>query len=251
MHPTSSVPSLLRTNLRTAVAGVLMGVANLIPGVSGGTMILAVGLYGEFIDSVAEITALRFSVRRVVFLGVLGVFVAMTIKGLAGVVLYLLFHHAIAMYSLFIGMTLGGVPLLMRSLQRPGVGGGVAVSAGVLLMILIALGRQYASVPQNTVVDVVAGVVAATTMVLPGISGSYMLLIMGQYDRVVGAVDRLDFSIIVPVGIGAVAGIVVLSNALKYLLHHYQRVTLCFLLRCCWDRSSACGRSDERHRRKR
>jgi uncharacterized membrane protein len=84
--------------------------------------------------------------------------------------------------------------------------------------------------PHNTPMDVVAGLIGATTMVLPGISGSYMLLVMDQYDRVIGAIDDRDFGIIIPVGIGAVAGVVALSNALKYLLHHYERATIGFLL---------------------
>ena len=102
------------TGVRAGIAGLLMGIANLIPGVSGGTMILAMGLYEEFIDSIADLTALRFSRRRIVFLGIIGLSAAGAILGLAGVILYLLFHHTIAMFALFIGLTLGGAPLLFK-----------------------------------------------------------------------------------------------------------------------------------------
>jgi len=84
--------------------------------------------------------------------------------------------------------------------------------------------------------DVVSGLVGSTTMVLPGISGSYMLLVLNQYDRVVGAVADLRdgatsaAGILIPVGIGVVIGIVGLSNLLKVLLHRYEKVTLGFLL---------------------
>jgi hypothetical protein len=90
--------------------------------------------------------------------------------------------------------------------------------------------------PRNAVMDVTSGVVGATTMVLPGISGSYMLLILDQYDRVVGAVADLKdgswsaLAVIIPVGIGAVIGVVGLSNLLKWLLHRHEQVTLGFLL---------------------
>jgi len=216
--------------VKTAIAGVLMGMANLIPGVSGGTMVLAVGLYNEFIDAVADVTAFRFSRRRIVFLAVLGGFAAGSIYSLSSVILYLLFHYDSIMYALFIGMTLGGAPMLLRSLGRLSTVAVVSVAAGLAVMIAVALVRESAAVPQNTVVDVVAGMVAAITMVLPGISGSYMLLIMNQYERVVGAVDDLNLAIIIPVGIGAVAGVVLLSNALKLLLHRYERPTIGVLL---------------------
>lgn len=215
---------------RTIVGGVLMGIANLIPGISGGTMILAMGLYSEFIDSVAEVTRLRFSPRRIGFLGVLGAAAVAAIFGLAGVILYLLFHYSAAMYALFIGLTLGGAPKL-ASMLRSVRAAWLAILLGVALMVGIAASEDYAGgLPNNTAMDVFAGVVGAITMVLPGVSGSLMLQVLNQYDRVIGAIHDRSFAIIIPVGIGAVAGVVILSNALKYLLHHYQRATVGFLL---------------------
>ncbi len=230
--------------VRSAIAGVLMGIANLIPGVSGGTMILAVGLYEEFIDAVAELTALRFSLRRVAFLVVVVGCAAGAIVGLSGVILYLLFHHTVAMFSLFIGLTLGGAPLLLRAV-RP-VRGDVVVAtlAGLALMAGVFMLKGQRGFPHNLPMDLVSGVVGATTMVLPGISGSYMLLVMDQYDRVVGSVHDLKealtsrdpaalrdaLRVVVPVGVGAVLGIVALSNLLKILLHRYHRATIGVLL---------------------
>jgi putative membrane protein len=215
---------------KTCIGGLLMGIANLIPGVSGGTMILAVGIYTEFIDSVADVSVLRLSRRRILFLGAVGVCALVGIKGFAPVILYLLFHHTTAMYALFIGMTLGGAPLLWRSLAKGGAGWYVAIAIGFLIMVAIASARRTDGLPEGRLVDVVVGCVAAVTMVLPGISGSYMLLIMGQYERVVQSVRDMNFSIIIPVGIGVVLGVVLLSNALKFLLHRYERATIGFLL---------------------
>ncbi len=230
--------------IRAAIAGVLMGIANLIPGVSGGTMILAMGLYEEFIDSVAEVTALRFSWRRIIFLGIVGGFAAGAIVGLAGFILYLLFHYTIVMFALFIGLTLGGAPLLFKSLRPVRADIVIAVLAGLGLMAGVLLLKGGGGFPHNMGMDFVSGVVGSTTMVLPGISGSYMLLVMDQYDRVVGSVrdlkdgvKNLDMSalkaslrVVIPVGIGAVLGIVLLSNLLKILLHRFHRPTVGVLL---------------------
>ena len=230
--------------VRTAIAGVLMGIANLIPGVSGGTMVLALGVYEEFIDAVADVTALRFSLRRVVFLVILAGCAGGAIVGLSGAILYLLFYYPIAMFSLFIGLTLGGAPLLWRSLRPVRADVVVSVLVGVAVMVGVVLLKAGSGFPKNTAMDFAAGVIGATTMVLPGISGSYMLLVMDQYDRVVGSVrDMKDalksvdlaalgasLKVVVPFGIGAVIGIVLLSNLLKYLLHHSHRVTVGLLL---------------------
>ena len=221
---------------RITVAGVLMGIANLIPGVSGGTMILALGFYEEFIDSVADVTALRFSLRRIMFLGVLGAFAVGSIVALSSLILYLLFACSALMFALFIGLTLGGTPVLVRMIGRFRSSAVIAAVAGFAVMVAVALAHEGAKMPRNTPMDLVSGVVGSTTMVLPGISGSYMLLVLDQYDRVVGAVSSLkdrDWSalkVLVPVGIGVVIGIVGLSNLLKLLLHRYEQATLGFLL---------------------
>jgi len=222
--------------VRSVVAGVLMGLANLIPGVSGGTMILAVGLYEEFIDAVADVTAFRFGWRRILFLMLLIGAAGVAIVALSSVILFLLFRYSAPMFALFIGLTLGGAPLLVRMIGRSSTGSVAATLCGLVLMAAIAFTGGGAAMPRNMAMDVVSGVVGATTMVLPGISGSYMLLILGQYDRVVGAIADLkegafeSLWIIGPVGIGAVVGVVGLSNLLKFLLHRWERATLGFLL---------------------
>jgi len=222
--------------VRTVVAGLLMGTANLIPGVSGGTMVLALGVYEEFIGAVADISALRFSLRRVIFLGLLGASAAGAIVGLSSLILYLLFAYPAAMFALFIGLTLGGTPTLLRLIGRLSPAVVVAAGLGIAVMAGVALFRTGAELPRNMPMDFVSGLVGSTTMVLPGISGSYMLLILNQYDRVLGAVDDLrmgqwaSLRIIIPVGIGAVLGIVGLSNLLKLLLRRYEKITIGFLL---------------------
>jgi len=215
---------------RVPIAGVLMGTANLIPGVSGGTMVLAMGLYQEFIDSVADITALRFSGRRIAFLGVLGVFLLIAVKVLVGAILYMLFHYPVAMYAAFIGLTLGGAPLLVRLLRPLRADVVVATLVGLGLMVGVLFLRQGGVFPHNLPMDFIAGVVGATTMVLPGVSGSYILLVMGQYERIMGAIKDLNLAILAPFGIGVVLGIVGLSHLLKLLLHRYERLTVGVLL---------------------
>ena len=220
--------------LRVVLGGFLMGLANLVPGVSGGTMILAVGLYDRFIGAVAELSSLRWSRGMFVFLALVALGLGVALVGLAGPAVYLVGHHRWAMYALFVGMTLGGVPELRRlafPAGEPRGGGAVAALLGFGAMAYLAWALAGTSLPQSTAVFLAMGAVAASSMILPGVSGSYILLIFGLYDAVVGSLSSsalredlgASLAVIVPVGVGAAVGIAVLSNVLKVVLTRWSR----------------------------
>lgn len=244
---------------RTLIGGVLMGLANLVPGVSGGTMILVTGLYDEFITSIADVTRLKFTRRNLLFLVVLGAGAAVAIGGFAGTLSRAVTLHRSAMYSLFIGLTLGGAPLLIRMIgafRGPAVAGALA---GLALMLVIAftnkarpesdaikeaVARGEFVIEPAYVRDVLGGALGMAAMVLPGISGAYMLLIIDRYTTVLASIELAKqyvfkgghtdptgfLSVIIPTAIGAVLSLVLLSNALKWLLHRHEKPTLGFLL---------------------
>ncbi len=224
--------------VRVLAGGFLMGLANLVPGVSGGTMILAVGLYDRFIEAVAELTRLRPSRRTVAFLAVLLVGTVVAILGLATPAVWLVTSHRWIAYSLFVGMALGGVPALAGFAKAPGVATVVQILAGIAIMAVVAFGMSNSALPHTWVVFLVIGAAAASSMILPGISGSYILLIFGLYDVVVGSIRpsalredwQASVAILVPVLVGVVVGIGLLSNVLKLLLHRFERGTHCVLL---------------------
>ena len=99
---------------RVALGGFLMGCANLVPGVSGGTMILALGLYDRFIGALADLSRLRITRRNVLFVALLAAFAAAAIIGLSGFAVWFVTEKRTMAYALFIGLTLGGVPQLWR-----------------------------------------------------------------------------------------------------------------------------------------
>ncbi len=250
--------------LRSAIGGLLMGLANLVPGVSGGTMILIMGLYDEFISAVADVTRFRFTARGLMLLGVIVGVAVITIAGLAGTLASLVDKHPMVMYSLFIGMTLGGGPLLVKMVRPIERGSIVAFVAGLAVMAAVGLAGSGMHRPTDEEKaerrervergefdlqtsygrDVVAGVLGMSAMVLPGISGAYMLLLLGRYVQILAAVslgakyvltfgksgDAAAFHIIIPVAIGVIVSVVVVTNILKWLLHHHEKSTLAFLL---------------------
>jgi len=223
-HPTEATPA------RIFAGGFLMGLANLVPGVSGGTMILALGLYDKFIGAVAELTSFRWSIRLFAFLGVLGLGLVIAVGGLASVAVMLVSEYRWIMYSLFIGMTLGGVPELWRLCRPATVALPIGVASGLAGMVLFFFWLSDTEVPHNAGTLFGVGALAASSMILPGVSGSLILLIFGLYEVVIGSLSPraiLDdpggtLGVVVPVVLGAGAGIALLSNVLKVCLARYR-----------------------------
>jgi putative membrane protein len=224
-----------------------MGLANLVPGISGGTMLLAAGVYPAFISSIAELTTLRFRPRSMLLIGTIAVTASVAILLLAGLMRSLVIEQRWVMYSLFIGLTLGGVPLVWR-LARPastGVFIAAAASFGLMASMWLELGGGGGGGASNVPLLFFSGLAGASAMILPGVSGGYLLLLLGQYETILGAIDGLkrgllggpDLSlvlesmvVVVPVGVGVVAGIVGVSNLLKWLLQRFEKPTLGALL---------------------
>ncbi len=233
--------------IRCLLGGVLMGLADLVPGISGGTMLVACGIYTRFIDAVSNLTRMKFSRRDVLTLGCVVFGAIIAIGGLASLIHWSLVHHRWIMFSLFIGLTLGGVPILYKMAKpiSPKVWGGVI--AGALLMGGLAYLQESganSSGMGGPVGLVLGGAAAASAMILPGVSGAFLLLLLGLYETIISAIKDtlsaakdMDFaaimdqmSVVIPVGIGVVLGVVVVSNVLRWVLHKYERVTLGVLL---------------------
>ncbi len=235
--------------LRSAVGGVLMGLANLVPGISGGTMLLAVGIYPRFIDAIARVTRLRFALTPVTLLGVVVLSAMLAILLLAGTVKDLVVEHRWIMYSLFIGLTLGGLPVvwkMTRSFERPVIAG---TACGFIGMAALALaqsqGASTAASEGGFILFFVAGLAGASAMILPGVSGGYLLLVIGAYVPILSGIDafraglsagdgaavvQTAIAVVLPVGLGVVFGVAAVSNLLRAALKRFEKLTLGVLI---------------------
>lgn len=235
---------------RGAMGGALMGLANLVPGISGGTMLVAAGIYTRFVDAISDVTRFRFKTSSLVLLGVVVLSALVAIGGLAGVIAQALVDFRWGMYSLFIGLTLGGAPLLVGMIRGRGFGtpaifgtvAGIAVMAG--LVLLQASGASGGGGSGGPVMLFVGGVAGASAMILPGVSGAYLLLLLGLYDTIINSIKAFvkagtsmdidaalgELGVVIPVGLGVVFGVVAVSNVLRFLLHRYESATLGVLL---------------------
>ena len=233
---------------RSLFGGVLMGLANLVPGISGGTMLLAAGIYPKFIEAIAEVTRFRFRFPSLLILFCVGGAAGLSILLCAGFLKDMVLTQRWIMYSLFIGLTLGGVPVVWR-MAKP-VSASLLVTAVLSLLAMVALAILQAngvvgSSNTNGLTLFLAGLAGACAMILPGLSGGYILLLMGQYVPILSGIDQFKdalnakdlssaidplLSVLLPVGIGVIAGVVLIGNLLQWLLKHYQKPTLGLLL---------------------
>jgi putative membrane protein len=239
--------------VRGAIGGALMGLANLVPGISGGTMLLAAGVYPSFIGGIAELTTLRFRPRSLILLASIVGTAVVAILLLAGTVKGLVEDHRWIMYSLFIGLTLGGIPLLWRMARpaSPALWGGAAVAFSLMVVMAFSSGGGDGEAGPRYLVVFLSGLAASSAMILPGVSGGYLLLLLGQYEAILGSVDQLKrgllgdsdaglgadlalaldaLHVMIPLGIGIVVGVVGVSNLLRWLLSRYEKATLGALL---------------------
>lgn len=236
---------------RGGMGGVLMGLANLVPGISGGTMLLAAGIYPHFIRAVADVTALKLRRQSLLVLAVVVSAALVAIVGFAGLIKDFVLEHRWVAYSIFIGLTLGGVPVIWRLMRRP-LTPAVWLAAAAGLAGMAALGlyqaQGHAEVGGGDVgftLMFLAGVAGASAMILPGVSGGYLLLVLGVYVTILAGIEDVKVAlragdmtalsdpllgVVIPVGLGVVVGVAVVSNALKWLLARYEQATLGVLL---------------------
>lgn len=236
--------------LRAGFGGGLAGLANLVPGISGGTMLLATGVYPAVVDALAGLVAGRPRRRDLLLLGAISLTAFSAIVLLAGPTRMLVQRADWAAYCLFIGLSLGGAPALLRLAQpvAPAFRAGAALGFALVCVSLLWPAPGGAGGGDAVWLRFLAGASAGVAMLLPGISGGYLLLIFGQYLPVLGAIDGLKqaafgaapgapeahisehLAVLAPVALGAVLGVAALSRLLHYALSAQRQPTLGVLL---------------------
>lgn len=217
------------------VRGFLMGAADVVPGVSGGTIALIVGIYEKLIEQVRDgaraLGALakgdlrgfwnRITGFDYVFLVPLAIGILLAVGGLASVLETQLEANPEEMAGLFFGLVAGSV-LIGWDLIRERTGTHLGIVLLVAIAVFFVLGFQSGPIiDPSPGVFVGAGALAICAMILPGISGSFILLMIGMYAAVIGAVNDRTFGDLALVGVGAVVGLAVFSTFLGWLLDNH------------------------------
>lgn len=214
--------------------GILLGASNIIPGVSGGTTAVMLGIYEKLIDSIEGLSK-NFK-ENILYLFQIGIGMLIGIIGFSGVISYLLGKYTIALNYLFIGLVLGSLKIITKSIEskKISIGKILGFVLGVLLVLSISIiggsiesaGSGAATVESNYSYFTLmfAGFVTAFTMILPGVSGSLTLVMLGLYDVFVNAIVTFNMPYLFAGAFGGLIGLVATVKLISYLLKKYNDI---------------------------
>ena len=221
--------------------GIGMGAANVVPGVSGGTIALITGIFEQLINAIKSfnLKALKLILKGdfkafalhvdLKFLLVLFLGIAISILSLAKLFGYLLEYQPVYIYATFFGLILASIFFVGRTIEKWNFSVIVSLLVGTVIAVLITF-LKPASENSSLLYLVICGIVAACSMILPGISGSFVLLLMGNYKLVmIDAVNDLNLIILIPVILGAAIGLILFSNVLSWVFKKYKTLTIALL----------------------
>lgn len=219
--------------------GIAMGAADVVPGVSGGTIAFISGIYGQLLDALAKmpqgiVLLLKGRVREAWalvhanFLLVLLAGILTSILTLARLIVWLLEHQAIPLWSFFFGLILISCWVVGREIKRWNLRALLAFAVGALAAWYITVAAPL-SWGQDYLSLFFAGAIAICAMILPGISGSFLLLLMGLYHFVLGAVKNLELGVIAVFALGCAFGLLGFARILRFALQRFHDITLALL----------------------
>ena len=227
----------MKDTIKLVIKGFLLGVANIIPGVSGGTLAITMGIYEDLIGAISHFFK-KFK-KNIQFLMPLGIGMVASILLISKLISYSLDKFPFPTTLFFIGLIVGGIPLITKKVK------GVKLKPTNALLFLLTFGLIIAMTflnSGNNVVNLVnisavkvillflVGMVAAATMVIPGVSGSFVLMLLGYYKPIVSTISNLtnfnllghNIMILMPFGIGVLVGIVLIAKLIEFLFNKYE-----------------------------
>jgi putative membrane protein len=231
----------LRNFIILAIKGFLMGAANVIPGVSGGTMALILGIYEELINAIRSIN-LKF-LRLITILNIkealssvpwpfllpVGLGVLLATFSLAEVLSWLLDRYPVIVWSFFFGLILSSVITVSRVIKQWRIPTIVAIAVGTITAYGL-FGVIPVSTPNAPWFIFVSGFIAICAMILPGVSGAYILVLLGKYHYILEALNNKDFFTLFIIGTGALVGLISFAQILGWLLKRYHDLTMAILI---------------------
>lgn len=230
----------MKNYILLTIKGFILGVANIIPGVSGGTLAITLGIYQDLIGAISHIFKnLKNNLKFLIPLGI-GMVIAILLG--SKVISFSLDNYPLPTTLFFIGLIVGGIPLLTNKVKGKkksplNIAMFLLTFSIIIIMTFLNEGNNIVNLSNVTILNIfllfIVGVVAAATMVIPGISGSFVLMLLGYYKPIVATIGNLtNFSllghnimILAPFGIGILIGIILIAKLIEYLLKKHETTT--------------------------
>lgn len=245
------------TFIMDMIKGMFIGIANVIPGVSGGTMAVSLGIYDKLISSISNLVKnwkKSISILLPIIVGC-----GIGIVGFSYAIEFLLSKYTFVTCMTFVGLILGGIPVLVKSLRKNlhQSGSSIGISGIIAFLVLFAIAvvlpmlnsdtevlKTFTPTPGTMISLFLVGIIASATMVVPGVSGSLVMMILGYYYGILEAVRSfmealkvLDMTgiihgcmLLVPMGIGVLLGIFLIAKLITFLFERYGVQTYCAIL---------------------
>ena len=239
------------------IKGILIGIANIIPGVSGGTMAVSLGIYDKLISSISNL--LKDWKKSLVTLLPIILGCGIGIVGFTYAIEYLLSNHTFVTCMAFVGLILGGIPILLISLKKElaKTSSKIGISGILAFVFLFAVAvflpmmnaedevlKTFHATPGVMAALFFVGIIASATMVIPGVSGSLVMMILGYYYGIINTIksflDALkafdipglihSFALLMPFGIGVLLGIFLIAKLITFLFEKFGIQTYCAIL---------------------
>ena len=224
----------------TILNGLAMGVVDLIPGISGGTLALITGIYGRLVNAIRcfDVKAIKLVlsgkildfIRYVdgIFLLCLGLGIIVSIFSFARAVDYMLDNQPLLLFSFFSGVIAASSIVIIRKIRQWPLSNYFSILLGVIVALLLSGLNEYTT-PNTSVYVFLAGIIGAGAMLLPGISGSFILLLVGKYSYMINAVKELDLAVLFVFGLGYFVGVLSFAKLLSWVLKRHFQISLLFL----------------------
>lgn len=223
-----------------SLKGIGMGAADVVPGVSGGTIAFITGIYEELINTIKSIQpsllkdfknggikGLWYKVNAP-FLIALLLGIGISIASLSRVILYLLQNHPIPVWAFFFGLILASAYLVAAEIDNWNLPVIIASFVGTSIAYTITI-ISPAETPTDLWFIFICGAIAICAMILPGISGSFILLLMGKYEYIFSSLKEFNLAVIITFALGCITGILSFSHILSWMFKKYKNVTIALL----------------------
>ena len=230
----------MKPRLILYLKGVAMGAADIVPGVSGGTIALITGIYEELITTIKNINLDLFksffaSGYKKFWIELNGNFLITLLLGiftsvilLAQVIVFLLENHEYKLWGFFFGLIVASAVLILKDIQSFSINLAFWVLVGIIAAGAISLSNST-NIPNTEVYVFFTGSIAITAMILPGISGSFILLLLSKYEFIINAIKDFELRVIIVFAAGCIFGLIIFSRFLDYLFQNYKNKLLSLL----------------------
>lgn len=239
----------IKGSLHTFLLGIIMGVANIIPGVSGGTIAVGLGIFDKLISSINNF--IKKPKENLSFLIPLGLGMVFGILAFSGIISFGLKNYSFATNMFFVGLVVSSIPLIYTSSKEKNFKPAyyIFIAIGFLIVVLFAIMEKNSVESTSSNIGYtklfISGAIASSAMVIPGISGSFMMILLGVYNVLLEALSQLkdwllnmsdtsllfeSLHVIIPLGIGIVIGILLISKIIEFLFSKFHSQTYLVIL---------------------